>query len=71
MYFLKNMFLGHISVNFYPILKIFGTIVIYDFLDLFSKRDYLKDFYLGQQRTLQFLSKKHKKNICDYILSQG
>merc|ERR1712240_882837 len=38
-------FLGHISVNFYPILKIFGTVVIYDFLDLFSKRDYLKDFY--------------------------
>ena len=65
------MFLGHISVNFYPILKIFGTIVIYDFLDLFSKRDHLKDFYLGQQRTLQFLSKKHKKNICDNILSQG
>ena len=64
------MFLGHISVNFYPILKIFGTIMIYDFLDPFSKRDHLKYFYLGQQRTLQFLSKKHKKNICDSIHNQ-
>ena len=65
------MFLGHISVNFYPILKIFGTIMIYDFLDPFSKIGHLKCFYLGQQRTLQFLSKKHKKNICDSIHNQG
>ena len=59
--FLKNMFLGHFSVNFHPILKIFGTIMIYDFIDPFSKRNHLKYFYSRQQRTLKFLSKKHKK----------